>query len=261
MNISLQVVSPAGNTTAFVSTPVNSEHIPMIASTILSQENLNIEQVAFIVPPKLGGVGRIQMMGGEFCGNAARSFGYYLSCHDAKHPSTIQIEISGADKPLVVTIDHKLGTCSTAMPLPCDIVPIIWSGETFSAVLFDGIVHLIVAGSTRDDAFVMGLISSVQGQYPADAYGVMFLTEDAMIPVVYVVETDSLIWESSCGSGSVAASVYRTQNKEDGIYRYQLPQPGGILETVIAVTDGMIVQCDMGGPVALYPPISIDVEM
>ena len=261
MKIDLQIVSPAGNTTAFVSTPVDIDQFAIIASTILSQKNLDVEQVAFIVPPKIGAHGRIQMMGGEFCGNAARSFGYYLSCHNPEQPNQVEIEISGADQPLCVDIDHTLGTCSTAMPLPSNIVPVVWEDETYTAVLFNGIVHLMIESAPQDDNFVMGLISHLQILYPADAYGIMFLSEDTMTPVVYVVETDSLIWESSCGSGSVATSIYRSAKKSDGVYRYHLSQPGGVLETAITVASGAITECHMGGPVVIYPAISIDVAI
>ena len=38
-----------------------------------------------------------------------------------------------------------------------------------------------------------------------EAWGVMFLSGQQLTPAVYVKSTDSLVWESSCGSGSVVA--------------------------------------------------------
>ena len=74
MRIKVRVADPAGNITIFVTTPVEREKYPFIARQLLAREDLKGEQVGFIERKARGGF-RMEMMGGEFCGNASRSFG------------------------------------------------------------------------------------------------------------------------------------------------------------------------------------------
>ena len=81
MRIKVRVADPAGNITVFVTTPVEREKYPAIARQLLAREELKGEQVGFIEKTDQGDF-RMEMMGGEFCGNASRSFGYLL-CQQA----------------------------------------------------------------------------------------------------------------------------------------------------------------------------------
>ena len=73
MRIKVRVADPAGNITIFVTTPVAREKYPSISRQILARKELKGEQVGFIERKDQGGF-RMEMMGGEFCGNASRSF-------------------------------------------------------------------------------------------------------------------------------------------------------------------------------------------
>ena len=76
MELRLIMADPAGNRTAIVRTPVPAELRAETAAKIMKIQELRAEQVGFEAVPRLGGAGRLEMMGGEFCGNAARSFGF-----------------------------------------------------------------------------------------------------------------------------------------------------------------------------------------
>ena len=222
---------------------------------LLADSSFRAEQVAFHVAPKLGGDGRIEMMGGEFCGNATRSYGYLLSRLLPGNLDSVRVEISGADRPLSVKIDSALGRCETEMPLPAGKTSIEYDGEKFDAVCFDGIVHIIVPGASRDQHFVDGLIAAMRSTVDSSAYGVMFLDGDKMVPVVYVCETNSMIWESSCGSGSMAVAALGAMTQQNGAYACALQQPGGIIEAVAVAEEGRVTRCSMGGPVSLSEEI------
>ncbi|WP_283608072.1 hypothetical protein [Faecalispora anaeroviscerum] len=258
MKFSIRVADPAGNITIFVLGDVPPEQYAPIAAKLLSMEEYHAEQVAFQVVPRMGAQGRIQMMGGEFCGNAARSFGYLLSTLLPGHPDTVTVEISGAEQPLTVTIDREGGRCETEMPLPVGMIQVEFGGQKYNAVCFDGIVHTIVPGEARDEGFVRELLAAVQAAAPASAYGILFLNGQNMTPVVYVCDTDSLIWESSCGSGSMAVAVYLAMQKGDGEHRFSLHQPGGVIEATATVENSRVVHCHMGGPVSLSDEIIVD---
>ena len=70
----IHYVDPAGNMTAIVRGEFGNEKRVELAKQILQQEKA--EQVGFEVPPVNGGDCRLEMMGGEFCGNAVRAFAY-----------------------------------------------------------------------------------------------------------------------------------------------------------------------------------------
>ena len=66
------VLDPAGNVTAIVLSDVLAAERARIAAQLLRLPELRIEQAAFLTAPRCGGEIRLEMMGGEFCGNALR---------------------------------------------------------------------------------------------------------------------------------------------------------------------------------------------
>lgn len=258
MKLSIRVANPAGNITVFVMNEVMQEQYAAVASRLLSLPEYGAEQVAFHTAPRMGGDGRIQMMGGEFCGNATRSFGYLLSTLLPGGPDTVLVEISGAEQPLSVSVDRQGGRSETEMPLPAELRKILFEGEAYDAVCFDGIIHTIVPGAPRGQEFCDQFLRELRVSLPASAYGLLFLEDDRMTPLVYVCETDSLIWESSCGSGSMAVAALRAVRAGDGEHRYTLHQPGGVIEAAATVKNGSIVRCRMGGPVTLSDEIKLE---
>lgn len=262
MKLSFYLANPAGNLTIFVTTPVPPQSIAPLSARLLALPEYHAEQVAFQVPPRQGAAGRIQMMGGEFCGNATRSFGYLLSMLAPDRPKQVLVEISGADAPLLVEIDHEKGTCKTQMPLLSTAKTIHYEGETFDVMVFDGIVHTIVPGKPRPEAFVRGLIAAVRQANPSDAYGVMFLDgTERLVPAVYVCATDSLVWESSCGSGSMACAAHLALPRISGCYTYAFHQPGGTIEATVGLENGKVTLCQMGGPVEISPLLTAEVAL
>ena len=92
------VLDPAGNVTAIVCSDVPAAERARVAAQILRLPELGIEQVAFLTAPRSGGEIRLEMMGGEFCGNALRCAGFYQALRNgAQGKSCVFAEISGAD--------------------------------------------------------------------------------------------------------------------------------------------------------------------
>ena len=63
-----------------------------------------------------------------------------------------------------------------------------------------------------------------------EAVGFMFLdpVNYVLKPLVYVPSADTIFWENSCASGSVAVGVYLSK-KMNGFVDVELKQPGGII--------------------------------
>ena len=244
------IADPAGNITAFVFGDVNEE----TAEKLLSDKELSIEQVAFLGSPKLGGHIKCEMAGGEFCGNACRAAGYYYSIK--KEQGTVKdvlVEMSGAEgKPVKVKVDPVKETAFAQMPLPFSMETIDYDGIPLPAVKFDGITHIIAPGDLSDKLDLSrGKLHDLCRGLQTSALGVMFLSGDLRLrPLVWVDQVASLVWESSCGSGSTACAWWLSREIRDGRFDYTFTQPGGEL-TVILTRSGHDCELQMGGPVRL----------
>ena len=229
MELKIRVANPAGNVTIFVMSPAKREEYAAISRELLCMEELHGEQVGFVEEAQDGNF-HMQMMGGEFCGNATRSFGYLLNMLSQEKAEEVWVDVSGSQKKLKVAVDMEKGTARTEMPLPLEIKEISVKGKVFSMVVFEGICHIIVKSAPKAQEFVDELIGEAKKVCPCDAYGVMFLEGNQMTPVVYVESTASMVWESSCGSGSMGAAVYLSKDADTGEFVYELYQPGGMIE-------------------------------
>ena len=100
---------PAGNITLFVLDPVPLGDRAGLASRLM--EGSDVEQVGFVCSPVMGGAGRMEMAGGEFCGNATRAFGM-LMAQQLDGLSRVQVEVSGCGQPVTVDVDLAAGTAT-----------------------------------------------------------------------------------------------------------------------------------------------------
>ncbi len=249
----IQYVNPAGNITAIV-----EGFVPMAERISLSKKILDkkcAEQVGFETAPALGGLYRLEMMGGEFCGNAARSFGYLKALEmfeTGEH--TIDVEISGTEAPVTVTVDLDKGASFARMPVPNRLEQVTVDNQSYPVVMCNGICHMIALGVIPEESFVKTALDAMK-VLKQDAYGVMFLDarKGTLTPAVYVPTTDSLVWESSCGSGSVACGWYLTMAEsaveEEFVRSYSFCQPGGTIRVELTLQDGRVTACTMGGEI------------
>ncbi len=268
-----------------------------ISKMILSKGKA--EQVGFEAEPVMGGDCRLEMMGGEFCGNAARSLGYleafrraesrqdaaaqdgareesrhiesaadFCSGQHTGGETVILVEVSGAKAPVAVTADLSRGTAFAEMPLPLGIETVrVSEGDgsigRYSVIHMEGIDHLIAQNRQPDEDFVKNALEVMTGKN-SKACGILFLNGKEMTPVVYVKSTDSIVWESSCGSGSVACAWYLALEElklgetrgipECREFVQTFLQPGGVIETRVMVQSGRITGCVMGGSIKLSEP-------
>ena len=259
MKLRIIMADPAGNRTAIVRTPVPADQRAQIAAKLLQIKDLRAEQVGFETSPVMGGAGRLDMMGGEFCGNAARSYGYLLwkekqEAQD-KAAGNILMEISGSPHPLCVFCDPAQGSSYAEMPVPTAIE---YSPEGYPLVVSEGITHMILEDMEPDQDLIRRLVDSCGQKW--DAFGIMFLKGEELIPVVYVAAAGSLVYESSCGSGSLAAAWYlERKTAQDGLSSYSFQEPGGTIRVdLLREKDGR-VSGRMGG--ALFLEIETEIEL
>jgi len=257
------VADPAKNITVFVLDPVeNSTERAVLARAILDDKSLGAEQVGFVVPPATGtgrGLWHLEMAGGEFCGNAARSFGLYVAkMQGLKGQAKVFVSVSGAGGPVRVDADVEKGRASAEMPKPAALETLVYEGHTLTAIAFEGITHVIAPDLAPESGTFHDIRTFVGDAFhaSASAFGVMFYNtaERFLCPAVYVRSVDSLVFESSCGSGSAALGVWLSQGLPDGAFHYALSQPGGVIETEVIKSDGEIAGITIGGEVTLGKP-------
>jgi histidine racemase len=262
-------INPSGNTTVLILDPLPRDLYVRVASKVMKATSLSAEQVGFIEPATIpGALGRLQMMGGEFCGNASRGFAAWLT--DQRNPGirfgrgavkvSVPIELSGYNgllKAAVVTDTSRKHTYTVtlSMPLPQ------WirqrssedAGRPYTLVGFEGIVHAVLWNQSPSQ----GQFDSIRGEVEkelgeVDCLGAMFYQEDIqfLTPVVYVRSVGSLVWESSCGSGSVAVAAALAAREKKSVEGLTLSQPGGIIQTRVTWRD-QAMEASISGDVAI----------
>jgi diaminopimelate epimerase len=255
--VKIIVADPAKNITVFVLDPVESmEERSRVSRAILADSRFKAEQVGFVIPPnESGDLWHLEMMGGEFCGNAARSFGLYVArLQGLKGKAEIEVSVSGVERPVRVEVDLEKSHAAAEMPKPELIETVDYKGRSLPAIVFEGITHVIAPDiEALGETFYAIKTAAEKKLSPPPAFGVMFY--DAAVnfthPAVYVAATDSLVFESSCGSGSAALGAWLSGKTPDCAIRYALSQPGGVIETEVIKKEGKIIRVSIGGEVAL----------
>jgi diaminopimelate epimerase len=291
VKLSIVRADPAGNITIFVLDQIDDPALRLrAAGALLADPSLGAEQVGFVIPPDRpppAGTGRwrLEMMGGEFCGNAARSFGLYAARETGlRGKQEIRIGISGVPDPVPVRVDLDASTAELEMPGPRAGAVLPWEGRSLPLYFFEGITHLIAEGLSPGRDLALGLIEAVRrtapppevprspdgrrsadDRRPAGAWGVMFYdpARRFMRPAVYVAATDSLVFESSCGSGTAALAVYLSGGPPGGPAggetrrEWEISQPGGVIGVRAEIQAGKLT-LGIGGPVKLGGSVPVE---
>ncbi|MBQ1741495.1 MAG: hypothetical protein II045_00210, partial [Oscillospiraceae bacterium] len=102
---------PAGNITLFVLDPVEKARRASLSAQLMAMPEWKAEQVGFLCEASGECDGHMEMMGGEFCGNATRAFGMLTAQNKGLHGRhSLIIETSGCDHPVAVDVDVEAGT-------------------------------------------------------------------------------------------------------------------------------------------------------
>lgn len=210
----LVIANPSGNITAIVFDPTPPERRREIGSTIRS-EYLNVEQVLFA--ELRNGVWHAEMEGKEFCGNAARAFGYVLT--QGKDGQVI-FTMSGTSSP--VTVDVSSGHAALTVQMPLRIEQVLFEDRHVPVVHLDGISHAIMRPEHPLYNFLKRTAARLDrwesvthvledlGIKDKPASGLIFAEHGAaglsITPYVYVKAPNTLYPEMACASGSIATA-------------------------------------------------------
>lgn len=272
MKLNYVKVNPVENMTIFVMDPVDSSQHMLIANKLMNYNNIHGEQVGFVESPRtMKGKSlntlRLQMMGGEFCGNATRSLAALMvhlnidSISKVDDYYNVTLEVSGSDDLINCQVRKtdkgNIYYSKVNMPLPqrTSKTNILFEEKNINLtrVDFQGITHFIVeANEIIDKEEFFKVIKSKMSKEEYDAFGIMFYdyAKGFLQPLVYVKGTDSKYWERSCASGTSALGVALATNLNKSISE-KISQPGGELEISINVEDGEITALHLDGKVEI----------
>ncbi len=261
-------LDPTGNITCLVLDPV----LPAEEAEITRRLMAECEQVAYLeAPASPEARGRIRLMGGEFCGNAAMAAAAWLAAQDGLGPgqsTRVPLEVSGAAGVLrcLVTAEDGAYRGTVAMPRvleifradPGELFPELASRAEarLTAVRMEGILHLVLEGAPplSEEAAEAGL-KGAAARWQDEAIGLLQWREkpgeDAgeMQPLVYVRGSDTMVWETGCGSGSAGIGALRAWR--DGRGSTRVFQPGGMIEAAAETAEGAVCSLRITGRVRL----------
>ena len=248
MKLNVLRADPAGNITLFVLDPIERERRAALAAELMRRlPDMKIDQVGFACPADADTDGRMEMMGGEFCGNATRAYAMYVA-RQRGGLSEVRLRVSGCDHVVTAAVDLARGAARAEMPLPRAVRAAEVEGHAGTLVDLAGIAHLVIEGVAPSEDFFRAaepLFSAIEG------------LRHRMTPLVKVVDTGTLIWEGSCGSGTIACAVAESAGLADGLFEQDYFQPAGVVRASIERRGGAVVSAAIGGPVTLDEPVCI----
>jgi len=157
------------------------------------------------------------MMGGELCINATLAYAKSLGLQQGE----LLLEGDGS-------VRYKNATrTEIELSLPYRLFR---TKDGTNMVLFDGIgyeVGMTLEGASRRKDELPKLCEEFD--LPAFGFIVVPCRQDKIKPLVYVVETNSYVWETACGSGSVAYYIVKYGFRTDTpLIRVTQPSGGEI---------------------------------
>lgn len=230
--ISYYYVNPTGNITLLVDSPTPPEKRAEIAEKLMIEEPA-AEQVGFIESNNLN------MAGGEFCGNATLSAAAVYCLKNNLTAAQIDMNVSGVNSPVKVRIQKTADNTYSGeveMPSPESVSEVeICLGDKkmlIPVVDFGSIAHIILT-EKADRRECEKDIARICRELGAGGLGIMFIEGEKLTPMVYVPHPETLVWESSCASGTTAAGIYYA-SKNGGFFSGEFNEPGGKLGITVA---------------------------
>ena len=243
LEIQFTKVNPTQNMTILVESPVSRQDQPRIAAALMDYACVHAEQVGFIeAATDREAWARLQMMGGEFCGNATMSLAAFLVWRRGATSGDevlVPLEVSGIEELLRCRVlprdDHYRATVAIPPPRAIEHTALALGEDRYdvSVVRFDGIVHVVVPTEQLREApreFAPRAAEAWEPLLGEDACGIILFDRDSLRidPLIHVRSTASTGWERGCGSGSAAVGACLA-DRAKGLVTADITQPGGTI--------------------------------
>ena len=202
--ISYHVFSPGGNTTALVARFAGESERSKISTDIMKADPA-IEQVGFLLKKNSGDYPfSLEMAGGEFCVNASRSAALWYA--RSTGVSSFEFRVSGFDLPLRARVDGA----DVFLKIPGSILRSFRPVQEGMLVDLSGI-RFIVAVDPPKSYFPKDVFEKYSDPaIPALGFVMVEKNGKGLIsidPWIWVRKINSVVHETACGSGSIAACI------------------------------------------------------
>ncbi len=230
MNIEYYILNPSGNITALVTSKALIKDYGLIASKIMEKDK-TVEQAGFV--DFEGEQPFLRMSGDEFCGNAVMCSAVLYSYLKGK-TGEILLNVYGVDSPVKCEVSKTVSGYRAVCTLYCvnsvstekfEIDDFCFNAPYISLT---GISHIVLQYGF-DKKTAEKLIKKYCDCYDLPAMGIMFFDKITKknVPLVYVKNIDTMIYENSCASGSCALSAFFCDDNE----KMDIFHPGGLIST------------------------------
>ena len=252
----LAVVSPSGNTTAVVFDQFSEEvDLPTLNQNIMDSwkaqkpDQPEIEQCCLVKESSYrDAVARVEMFGGEFCGNATRSAIWLLTKGDDYEG---QIEVSGVARPLAFSVKDKEVTLEMPLPASGNLTK---SADEGTLVYLDGITHLVVDADSvpHPRQLLDSLLKSNKyncSEYPAFGVTLFERSTGESKFSVWVKKNGQTFDETACGSGTCAIGIVLA-NESRQSFNQNIKQPSGFdIRAIVDYQGDKIARVSIAGAV------------
>ena len=265
MQVHFVKLSPTQNMTLLITEPMSRADYGACASALMRYESVHAEQTGFVEQASSKeAAARLQMMGGEFCGNATMALAVLVARNrglSVGQTCSLWLESPGTGELIACSVTHRgayfVGEIEPPIPSSMDACEIEHKGMRipFYKIDLPGITHLLVTASLSaavKSELVERILTEKEPYSRQDALGILFLdtTTMEMVPVVAVRSIGSLVWERGCGSGSAAAGyALSLLHQKSGDFSFK--QPGGILRVRSLFEEGRVRQLRVQGEVRI----------
>lgn len=229
-----KVCDPSGNITILVIDEVAKENRIEVAEKLLKLEPTG-QQVGFVSFSDDTCDLKIDMAGGEFCGNAMLSgAALYKQCYGGQ--DIVRVKMSGAKGVIDVSVDEQNGTyiASADMPAPdrYEYKTMIFKDKEYRTFLVDigSIIHLIMIDVLEKED-IEPAIKEWYRELDCNALGIMTYDEERseLVPAVLSNDGTFFCYESSCASGTTALAIYLA-TRDNCEVKQEIKEPGGVLK-------------------------------
>ncbi len=254
---SFTILRPAGNDQLLINGIVEKKYRREINDAMIRQFP-NVEQVSFYEFNKKNNIARLELAGGEFCGNATRSLAYLLL---KGKPGKILLQVSGTTNMLSAGVNAS-NTAFAQMPIFNNFTCVQQLQKDLFRVDLEGISHLICTKKLEIKKnkdlvdYAKKLLEKNNLLFSIAAAGVMFIEINnnklLLKPVVWVKNTQTILYETCCASGTAAVALWYALQNNKSITNLQIKQPSNFyLNATVRKDSSQFIDLFIDGPIEL----------
>lgn len=255
MNLTFQLIDPAGEALLLVHTPVPREAYADLTRRLLAIRELAPRQVAFLTAPAQGGVVRVEtaaaFCGGEVLRQAAFAFAV---AREIRRERKVPVEGDGWPEALPAQVNPLTGQAVLELPLP-------QVGRDPARIRFPGVAWALQkGGALPSEAALTPALQALAQETERPAAGLLVwdFRAQTLETALWTAQDAALTHPRRCAAGGAAAAAWQALRSREGRQTWPLRQPGGSLEVTTVTQGRQLKRLSVAGPVDLGPVYTVE---